>query len=417
MSLAHLNCSTADKPGAQMPRGPSSLHQIGLAIIGVALFVSTVAAQPHDPPPAYTETIAQALAEFDGHRYAEARALFVRAHALYPNARTLRGLGVVEFELQHYGVAADYLRDALAADERRLDGEMRTSTEALLARTRVFLDDIELALQPSAARVLVDGVPVALAGGHLVVQVGDHMFEIEADGYRPERRALSAQGGRTTRLEIVLQPLASAAPRTDAATPLTAATTQAADESAASATTPAPRPNLLGVVLGGSGVAGLATAFGLWGYQLHLERAYRTEVDQGRDATRARAELDGFESVPLGVGAAGAALSTLALPWLLPEHASTPAWSLALGAIGAATVVAGTALLITHAKCSRYDVLGRCTDLDATTRVGGLLVEAGLPFAAVPVAYWLRGGRTGAEQRVALRFGPATFSTVWSGRF
>ncbi|MEY4512912.1 MAG: hypothetical protein RLZZ450_5034 [Pseudomonadota bacterium] len=60
-----------------------------------------VLAQDRLEVPGYRETIAEALIEYEAHNYLEARTLFERAHKLYPNARTLRGLAVVAFELRN----------------------------------------------------------------------------------------------------------------------------------------------------------------------------------------------------------------------------------------------------------------------------------------------------------------------------
>ena len=53
----------------------------------------------------YEAMITDGLAEFQAQRYAEARALFERAHALSPNARTLRGIGMVAFEMRDRSIA------------------------------------------------------------------------------------------------------------------------------------------------------------------------------------------------------------------------------------------------------------------------------------------------------------------------
>src|SRR5262245_12806154 len=53
-------------------------------------------------PDSYEQLITRALTEFDARNFAEARALFLQAHALRPTARTLRGIGVTEFELRNY---------------------------------------------------------------------------------------------------------------------------------------------------------------------------------------------------------------------------------------------------------------------------------------------------------------------------
>src|SRR5690349_15250674 len=75
-------------------------------------------AQPESAPayPAeYERAIDSGIAEFQQGNYVEAREQFARAHALVPNARTLRSLGMVEFELRNYVDAVTYLEGALGS--------------------------------------------------------------------------------------------------------------------------------------------------------------------------------------------------------------------------------------------------------------------------------------------------------------
>jgi hypothetical protein len=177
----------------------------------MSLSAGAARAQKESAPPAgYTQLVERALSEFDAQNYFEARSLFTRAHALYPNARTLRGLGVVEFALRNYEVAADYLARALQSNERPLTGELRATTEKLLTQSREYLAHVEVTVVPTEAdaRVLLDGEAVALVPGKpLVLKVGDHVLEAQADGYLPERRTLRIQGGETLQVELALHPV------------------------------------------------------------------------------------------------------------------------------------------------------------------------------------------------------------------
>ena len=117
-------------------------------------------------PKGYRAAIDEALSEYQALNFEEARALFAKAHALFPNARTLRGLGMVEFERRNYRASADYLTQALASQVRPLEGELRTATEQLLERARGFLGEIRLSVEPTDARVLLDGEPIARRRRH-----------------------------------------------------------------------------------------------------------------------------------------------------------------------------------------------------------------------------------------------------------
>ena len=72
-------------------------------------------AKPTDSqdPAGYPELVEAALSEYHLGHFEEARGLLRKAHALFPNARTLRVLGMAEFELRNYATAAGYLEGAL----------------------------------------------------------------------------------------------------------------------------------------------------------------------------------------------------------------------------------------------------------------------------------------------------------------
>jgi tetratricopeptide (TPR) repeat protein len=104
-------------------------------------------------PVGYKAAIDSAIEEFASNNLAEAREHFGRAHALFPNARTLRGLGMVEFELRNYPEAIGWLRKALAFDVKRLEGKLRGETEDLLERANGYVGEVRLRVSPSDASV------------------------------------------------------------------------------------------------------------------------------------------------------------------------------------------------------------------------------------------------------------------------
>jgi tetratricopeptide (TPR) repeat protein len=164
-------------------------------------------AQAQEPanPPGYVEAVAVALNQHEAGNYLEARAHFLRAHALYPNARTLRGLGKVEFELRNYGEAVRYLKEALSATAKPLDDELRAEAEKLLRRARLYVGEVHIDVDPSYATVSVDGAKVASGPkASFSLIVGDHVLEFQAQGRLSERRAISIRGGEQTVLQVVL---------------------------------------------------------------------------------------------------------------------------------------------------------------------------------------------------------------------
>jgi PEGA domain len=158
----------------------------------------------------YAEAIERAVSEHQQGHFIEARAHFLLAHEQRPSARTLRGLGKVEFELRNYGEAVNYLELALTSTERALDSEMRRECELLLGRARLYVGEIHVDVVPISATVSVDGVVVARGPRvALSVMIGDHVLAFEAAGRVPARRVVQVRAGETTRLDVRLMTLDS----------------------------------------------------------------------------------------------------------------------------------------------------------------------------------------------------------------
>jgi hypothetical protein len=156
---------------------------------------------------AYSEAVRVGLQEFEDRNFAEARAHFLRAHALAPSARTLRALGMVEFELKHYAESARLLTEALGSREKALDPDKRAHAQELLTRAEGYIGTITLDMAPGTA-VVVDGVTTNLsAGRQLALEVGDHTLEFSAAGHIAQKRALTIRGGERDTLRVGLVPL------------------------------------------------------------------------------------------------------------------------------------------------------------------------------------------------------------------
>jgi len=147
---------------------------------------------PESVPEAYRALVGEALAEFDGARWDEAQALFRRAHELYPNARTLRGIGMAAFEGRSYVEAIHHLSAALGESRRALTEAQSAQVRALIERALHFVDHIVLDGPVPGGRVRVDGQAGAPEpDGTLLVGLGEHVVEV-----------ISARGGLLTRTRI-----------------------------------------------------------------------------------------------------------------------------------------------------------------------------------------------------------------------
>ncbi|HEX6245159.1 MAG TPA: hypothetical protein VFZ61_29760 [Polyangiales bacterium] len=161
------------------------------------------AAQSAHDDAAYKELVEQALSEFKHKNWPEARVLFMRAHELNPNARTLRGMGIVSFEMRDYLNAVTNLKAALEDKRQALTDAQRKECESLLTRARTYVGVYTIKVDPMDARVQLDGAEVTRdEEGHLLVPFGEHTISARAPGRQEASTRLHVQGGE--RGDIVL---------------------------------------------------------------------------------------------------------------------------------------------------------------------------------------------------------------------
>jgi hypothetical protein len=195
---------------------------------GAARAEPTLAAeQPHplEDDPAYQRAVEQALHEYQLGNFSEAKAFFAQAHALSPNARTLRGLGMSAYELRNYVDAIAYFEQALEASQRPLTPSMRTEVAQLLAQARSFITRLTLTLQPRTTEVRVDTRPVRPdASGVILLDPGEHELLFALPEREPITRNLRTDGGESLSMSVSFPaPQHAETPAAPAPLPLTAA--------------------------------------------------------------------------------------------------------------------------------------------------------------------------------------------------
>lgn len=182
-----------------------AVAQAGVARAEPPRAQAAVEAEPENPE--YKQAVDAAIEEYGRGHYAEARSLFERAHALDPNARTLRGLGMVEFELRHYVRAAELLEASRTSQRKPLPPDQRAAVDELLARTRQFIARYTVTVQPEtpASQFELDGQPVELdAERRLTLETGEHVLRVSAPDRLPRELRIDAKGGeqRSVRVEL-----------------------------------------------------------------------------------------------------------------------------------------------------------------------------------------------------------------------
>lgn len=154
----------------------------------------------------YLEVIKVALEELRLGNYAEAQAQFEAAHRLVPSARTLRGLGIVAFELRRYVEAERYLQAALADDRRPLSGAQRAQTATLLERTKRYLGTLVLRGLANDTNLLIDDTVFPVLGdSRYRLNLGDHKLDASVPGGPVVHRNFRIRGGQTLELDVTVR--------------------------------------------------------------------------------------------------------------------------------------------------------------------------------------------------------------------
>ena len=154
----------------------------------------------------YQRLVQQALHEYELGNFAEAKAFFAQAHALAPNARTLRGLGMSAYELRYYVEAIGYFESALNSTERPLTVTMRGEVSQLLRQARGFVAKVRVSLDPASAELRIDTRPVEKdAAGYILLDPGSHDLVAQAPDYEQATRTIRTDGGEELTINLVLQ--------------------------------------------------------------------------------------------------------------------------------------------------------------------------------------------------------------------
>jgi tetratricopeptide (TPR) repeat protein len=176
-------------------------------VVSLAALVIVLARAPAGAQEAsYQALVDEAIGEFDARRYAEARALFERAHAIAPSARTLRGIGVASFELGDWVTAHRALTAALADPRRPLAPPQADDARELIARAARFLGRYRVTTEPRGASFEIDArAAIIEPDGSLIVTLGEHLIVARAEGYRDESATVFVRGGEDEELRLVLE--------------------------------------------------------------------------------------------------------------------------------------------------------------------------------------------------------------------
>ncbi|HKP60603.1 MAG TPA: PEGA domain-containing protein [Polyangiales bacterium] len=300
---------------------PSKFSGGTLALVcAVALWGTPLASRAQhlqtDAPPAstpdtgeYNRLIEQAVLHFKAREFDSARDMFEAAHALNPSARTLRGLGLTDFECGRYALAIGELERALNETHKPLDATQRSEVQAVIAHAHTFVGTLEVQLNPSDATLSVDGV--AAAPGALLVDAGNHLLHGRAPGFVDAEWRVEVRPGETTSTTLTLE----AEPPPETPPPIVLNPTEPYDATQRTA----------GWIVGGVGVAGvvLGSVFGVISIVKHNESDKYCQKDNvcedvrgvdAMDAARTAGDVSTVAFVVGGVALASAAVLLLTAP-------------------------------------------------------------------------------------------------------
>lgn len=287
-------------------------------------------AQEDTPPEGYRALVDAAIEESGEGRWAEARALFRQAHAMHPNARTLRGIGMASYELRDYTEAVRSLSAALDDTRTPLTADQRTQVGDLLARARAFVAHYEVEL-PEGATLSVDGHPASYeTDGTLMLALGSHALAARGAAGASVEASVEVRGGETGPLPLDLTRIAVA--------------DRAADDDARDLEPPDTTPRTTRVehtnvapwvLVGIGGAAAVAGAVCLgvgMADQSALESAMPgTPWSSVRDAYERVPVLEGVGGVLLGVGLGAAAAGVV---WAVASPTTSEEITVTLGPSG-----------------------------------------------------------------------------------
>jgi hypothetical protein len=320
-------------------------------LASVSLLVSVASAQSTPPAPITADAhegdrselrtlISKGITEYNLGHWTEAKAFFLRAHALQPSARTLRTLGLVSYELRSYVDASRYLEQAIASQERPLTPDMRAAALTVLEQARSFVGQVRVTVEPPDATLRMQGQPLPLGPDRTVLlDPGQYEFSAELTGFTPVTRLFEVKGAEQSQLHLRLQPIREvAAPAAEGPAP------GAAPFARARPTTHDPSffeslstGQHVAIALGAVSVVGIAVGSVLSVIAVNEnEASNRTCTEQrctdpgGRDHRRsAQAHADGATVAFIG---AGALLATAGVLWFATGDAADTAGSAGISA-------------------------------------------------------------------------------------
>lgn len=168
-----------------------------------------VAADDSNDDARYHALVEEAIQEYEHGNWNEASAAFEQAHAINPNARTLRGMGMAAFEAHRYVDSIHRLEEALSEQRHALTSEQRDEVSHVLERAHRYVAHLKLDVEPANVplTIKIDGrASKPDAQRTIVVDPGLIEVEVSAEGFEPLLRHMAVDAGGEVDLSGQLEP-------------------------------------------------------------------------------------------------------------------------------------------------------------------------------------------------------------------
>jgi hypothetical protein len=160
-----------------------------------------------EEPPEYDALVNAALLERKLGNYAEAYTLFAKAHAVFPSARTLRGMGHNAYDARRYVDAVRHLEAALVSPVRPLDEPLRLEVQGILDAAVNYVGRYRFVTAPADAVLTIDDAEVDVHAQETLLSEGEHKLAAHAVGFVTLRKQLLVRGGEREELTLLLVPV------------------------------------------------------------------------------------------------------------------------------------------------------------------------------------------------------------------
>lgn len=308
--------------------GPTSetttaIRRAALALMLAAQLVAFTVRADSDE---YKRLTDAAVEEHALAHYEEARALFARAHALQPSARTFWGMGIAAFEARDYVDAIQLLDQAREDTRKPLTQAQRAKTDSLIERAHAYVVRLPLRVEPASALVTIDGREAERdADGIVTLDAGAHQIVVSAPGYQEVVRSMTWHAGNApafeARLELQRTPSATAAPAEPEVAATAAAPTEAPRaDSAAHGTFTVLKWVSLGAAVASVGVMGAGLGLRSADVAYYNDESNCPGPDKDASCPGQREDVRKWEAVAIVGGAAAGVFGALSVVFFVLDR-------------------------------------------------------------------------------------------------